>query len=114
MSDVQRQQADYLRQRRDGDREQRFKIHRNIPKITAEGAVSLLEEFDAFEETFGRTNPQSGKEWAMTLDDALEGKAKTWRNYCILTDPGRGIHAATLLVGATSQDFMMYYRYIRG
>jgi ERCC4-type nuclease len=80
MSDVQRQQADYLRQRRDGDREQRFKIHRNIPKITAEGAVSLLEEFDAFEETFGRTNPQSGKEWAMTLDDALEGQAKTWRN----------------------------------
>ena len=47
MSDVQRQQADYLRQRRDGDREARFKIHRNIPKITAEGAVSLLDEFDA-------------------------------------------------------------------
>ena len=67
MSDVQRQQADYLRQRRDGDRD---KIHRSIPKITAEGAVSLLEEFDAFEDTFGRTNPQSGKEWAMTLDDA--------------------------------------------
>jgi ERCC4-type nuclease len=67
MSDIQRQQADYLRQRRDGDREARFKIHRNIPKITAEGAVSLLDEFDAFETTFARTNPQSAKDWAITL-----------------------------------------------
>ena len=77
MSDVQRQQAEYLRQRQDGDREARFKIHRNIPQITAEGAGSLLDEFAAFEEAFGRANPQTGKEWAMTLDDALEGKAKT-------------------------------------
>ena len=50
----------------------------------------------------------------MTLDDALEGKAKSWRNFCITTDPGRTIHAATLVAGATSQDFMTYYRYIRG
>ena len=67
---------DYLRQRKEGDREARFKITRNIPKITAEGMVNLLDEFDEFETTFARTNPQSAKEWAMTLDDALEGKAK--------------------------------------
>ena len=89
MGDIQRQHADYLRQRRDGELEARFKIHRSIPKITAEGAVSLLDEFDAFKTTFARTNPQSAKDWAITLDDALEGKAKTWRDYCILCDPGR-------------------------
>ena len=76
MGEVQRQQAEYLRQRRDGDREARFKIHRSIPKITADGATSLLDEFDAFEAAFTRANPQTGKEWAMTLDDALEGEGK--------------------------------------
>ena len=48
----QKVQADYMRQKTDGDREQRFKIHRNIPKITAEGATSLLDEFDEFEIAF--------------------------------------------------------------
>jgi hypothetical protein len=114
MGDVQRQQTEYLRQRRDGEREARFKINRNIPKITAEGAAGLLDEFDAFETTFARTNLQSAKDWAITLDDALEGKAKSWRDYCVLCDPGRRIHEATLVVGATANDYMTYYRYIRG
>ena len=61
--------------------------------------MSLLDEFDAFESAFTRANPQTGKEWATTLDDALEGKAKSWRDYCILNDPGRRIHEATSLWG---------------
>ena len=108
MGDIQRQQADYLRQRRDGEREACFKIHRSIPKTTAEGAAGLLDEVDAFEATFARTNPQSAKDWATTFDDALEGKAKSWRDCCILCDPGRRIHEATLVVGATANDYMNY------
>ena len=48
MGDVQRQQVEYLRHRRDGEREARFKITRNIPKITAEGGTNLLDEFYVF------------------------------------------------------------------
>ena len=59
LAENQKVQADYLRQKKDGNREQRFKIHRNIPKITAKGATSLLDEFDEFETAFTRTNPQS-------------------------------------------------------
>jgi len=114
IGNVQRQQVEYFRHRRDGDREARFKITRNIPKITAEGPTTLLDEFDDFEATFAKTNPQSSKDWAITLDDALAGKAKTWRDYIILTDPGRRIHQATLVAGATDNDYMAYYRYIRG
>jgi hypothetical protein len=114
MGDVQRQQVEYLCQRRDGEREARFKITRNIPKITAEGGTNLLDEFDLFESTFAKTNPQSAKDWAITLDDALDGKAKSWRDYCVLCDPGRTFHQATLVVGATENHYRNYYQYIRG
>ena len=114
LAENQKVQADYLRQKKDGNREQRFKIHRNIPKITAEGATSLLDEFDDFETAFTRTNPPESKDWAMTLDDALEGTAKAWRDYIILTEPGKTIYAATLMPNATNTDYITYYRYVRG
>ena len=66
----------YLRKRTDHDRDQRFNVKRTIPKIGAEGPQELLEEFESFEETFARTNPTSAREWAITLDEALVGKAK--------------------------------------
>ena len=110
----QKVQSDYMRQKRDGDREQRFKIHRNIPKITADGATGLLDEFDEFETAFTKTNPTGPKDWAMTLDDALEGTAKSWRDYIILTDPGKTLYKATLAPAAKDTDCTLYYRYIRG
>jgi hypothetical protein len=58
---LQRQQVDYFRHRRDGDREARFKISRNIPKITSESGPAL-DELDAFEEAFAKANPQSMKD----------------------------------------------------
>jgi hypothetical protein len=67
ISQTQRQQVDYFRYRRDGDRETRFKISRNIPKITSESGPVLMNELDAFEEAFAKSNPQSFKDWAMTL-----------------------------------------------
>jgi len=110
---LQRQQVEYFRHRRDGDREARFKISRNIPKITSECGEALMRELDAFEEAFAKANPQSHKDWAMTLEDALEGKAKAWRDFVILQDPGRRLYQATMVAGATDLDYGNYYRYIR-
>ena len=107
---VQQQQAEYIHRRQDVDRESRFKVHRSIPKITADGASSLLEEFTHFEQTFQRTNPRHAKEWVITLEDALDGAAKTWRGFIILTPPGRDLYEATCLPGATQQDYITYYR----
>jgi hypothetical protein len=49
----------------------------------------------------------------MTLDDALEGKAKSWRDFVILNEPGRSVHQATMVAGAIDEDYGNYYRYIR-
>ena len=65
-------QANFLERRQDVERETRFKVNRNIPKVTAEEPMQLLDEFDAFEKAFEKTNPRTVKEWALTLDDALE------------------------------------------
>ena len=79
LTNAQVQQLTYYQQRRDGDREARFKIHRTIPKITAENPMTLIDEFDDFETKITQTSPPSAKDWAITLDDALEGRAKGHR-----------------------------------
>jgi hypothetical protein len=114
IAQIQRQQVDYFQQRRDGDREARFNISRSIPKITSESGALLMKELDAFEDAFAKTNPRSWKDWTITLEDALEGKAKAWRDFVILTEPGGRIHQATVVAGATDVDYGNYYRYIRG
>ena len=79
-----------------------------------EDGQTLLDEIDEFERTFAQTNPRAAKEWSATLDDALTGKAKSWRDYVILSGPGKNIYEATLGVGARQEDYARYYRYIRG
>ena len=55
LTNAQVQQINYYQQRRDGDREARFKIHRTIPKITADNPMTLIDEFDDFETKFVQT-----------------------------------------------------------
>ena len=108
MTEAAEAQARFLDRRQDVERETRFKVSRNIPKITAENPMLLLDEFDAFEKAFEKTNPRSVKEWAITLDDALDGRAKTWRDYVILVDPGRLFYQRTLAAGARDADYQAY------
>ena len=60
LTNAQVQQINYYQQRRDGDREARFKIHRTIPKITADKPMTLIDEFDDFETV--RANTTLGRE----------------------------------------------------
>ena len=89
---VSEQNTRYFQGRAAADSEQRFKIKRDIPKISADSGRLLLDEFDEFEEVFSKTDPRSAKEWALTLDEALTGTAKRGRDFEILMDPGRGLY----------------------
>ena len=114
LTDIAESQDQYIRRKQDADRDTRFKINRVIPKITAETGTKLLDELDDFEVTFARTYPRSAKEWALTLDDSLTGKAQTWRDFVILTYPGRDFFDRMQSPLATTEDFSNYYRFIRG
>ena len=90
------------------DREARFRIRRDIPKISAENGDKLLLEFDEFEEVFARTDPRHAKDWAMTLDEALTGRAKVLRDHEILNPPGRDIYEATVPPNAPDEAYAQY------
>ena len=96
------------------EREERFKITRSIPKITASSAHTVLEELEAFEEEVIKTEPSSAKQWYQALEDALDGPALAWRNFVTLTDPGRSLLAIVNTSTAANSDFAKYYRFIRG
>ena len=44
------------------------------------------------------------------LEDSLIGAAKKWRDYVILTSPGKDLFEATLVLGAGQQVMMMKKR----
>ena len=78
------------RERREYEREKRFGTLRVIPKIkTLENGAVFLEELDAFGQAVKDTRPTSQQDWARALDDSLEGTAREWRNFAILSDPGK-------------------------
>ena len=101
------------RRRQDIERDKRFSVGRVIPKIQAESPVDLLNEVDDFETEFAKANLNSLKDWARALDDSLIGRAKQWRNFVIMSGPGKEIYEATLIPGAPQDVFGQYYRYIR-
>ena len=70
LTQMSTEQTRYTRGRRDQDRETRFRIQRTIPTISADTGTTLLDEFDSFEEIYGRTNPSSPKDWVLSLEDA--------------------------------------------
>ena len=84
-----------------------------IPKITAENANVFLVEIEDFEREYARSNPRSVRDWVVTLEDALAGRAKDWKSMVILTEPGKSLYGRTLVPGAQDRDFANYYRYIR-
>ena len=86
---------------------------RTIPKITEESGPVLLDEIDEFEKEFAKTNPKSMRDWAVALDEAVIGKAKTWRDYVILHQPGKALYDALLRDDAVAGDYGAYYRYVR-
>ena len=94
MTRVLENQQNYLADRRTQEREQRFKLRRDIPKISATTGQQLLDEFDEFEEVFAKTDPRTARDWALTLEEALTGRAKHVREFAILNPPGRGLFEA--------------------
>ena len=54
--------TNYLTKRSGADRDHRFRIQRNIPKITGSDPKKLLDELEEFEEAFIKTEPSSSKE----------------------------------------------------
>ena len=95
------------------DREQRFKIRRDIPKISAETGQRLLDEFDEFEEVFVKTDPRRARDWALALEEALVGRAKSTRDFAILHNPGRQLYEAIMERDAPDPAYADYYRFIR-
>ena len=85
------EQASYYNRREHQDREKRFNTGKVIPKITAADAQTTLDEFTAFEEEFVKTSPGNSKAWLAMLNDALVGEAKTWKNFVIVTEPGKSL-----------------------
>ena len=113
MVQVLQGQARHQDRRSDIDRDKHFNLSRTIPKITANSASQLLEEMEEFETEYYKTNPRNIKDWVLGLNDALEGRAKQWRDFAILQEPGRGLYEATLRNDATAQQLSDFYRYIR-
>ena len=95
LTNVMENQHNYLADRRTQEREQRFKLRRDIPKISGATGQQLLDEFDEFEEVFAKTDPRTARDWALTLEEALTGRAKHVREFAILNLPGRGLYEAT-------------------
>ena len=113
LTSIAARQDEYLRRRQDAERDSRFRIQRIIPKVSAENGQKLLEDIMAFEEAFLKTNPSTSKEWALAFDEALVDRAKHWRDFIILTDPGRNFYERMVRVNGTEDDHANYYRYIR-
>ena len=55
----------------------------------------------------------SAKEWVATFDEPLVGPAEAWRDFVILSHPGRGRYSAALRRNATDMDCRGYQRFIR-
>ena len=113
LTGVLQRQDEYLNRRAEADREKRFNIGRTVVKISADTDVGFLDEIDEFEKTFARSNPRTSREWALALDEALTGRAKAWRDFAILDEPGRGIYKATLGQNVQANAYSEYYRFIR-
>ena len=108
LTQITADQQRYLRRREDTERESRFRIQRTIPKISADNGQSLLEELEAFEEAFDKTNPTSTKEWCMAFEEALVGTAKQWKQFIILGGVGRDFYERAMNVGAQEEDYANY------
>ena len=106
-------QQGYLTERRVQDRENRFRIQRTIPKISADRPDELLKEYEEFEKAFRRTQPRTGKEWGQAFEESLIGMAAEWRDFVILYSPGKEIYEAALSYNASDVDWVNYYRYMR-
>ena len=50
----------------------------------------------------------------MALEEALEGKAREWRDYVIFTNLGLHFCRCVQAERPTDRDYMTYYRYLRG
>ena len=114
MTRVSQVQSDYFERQQDQNRETRLKIKRGIPKIQCETPTGLILEYDAFEEAIYRFNPKGYKDWALALDDSLENNALSCRDYVILTEPGKSMYEKLRRPDAVEEDYLNYYRYIRG
>jgi len=114
LTELAEQNVHFQRNRDVIQQEQRFTIKRRIMKITAASATSLMDEVQNFEEEFRRTRLAKARDWVMALEEALEGKAREWRDYVILTNPGLALWRSVQAERPTDQDYMVYYRSSRG
>ena len=75
----------YYQEKAEHDHDVRFKISRTLPKITSETGSDLIDEITEFEREFDKTNPKTGKQWALMLDESLAGRSKNWRDFAVPT-----------------------------
>ena len=91
-------------ERRSMNRERRFGMKREIPKAAATGVLELVDELGNFETEFLKTTPQGGKDWAHAFDEALAGRAKTWRDAEALYLPGSIYYGNCIRPECTDQE----------